>query len=261
MFFEEKHSRQNYTTMLHYQNMHTLPHCQSSAEILFVLHGAVRALCRHQSMRIEAGECIWVMPYEVHSYETIEENDVAVYIFSTDLMPDLFQYIQGKYLIRPIIPFLPGTADRLENRNGDVFIRKAVLYEMASRVLQYGLARTEDSDNLEPMSKMMLYIQSRYQENISLRSLAQYMGYSYNYASRLFRQFFSMGFCEIVSQYRLEKATRLLKDRQLSVTEVASQSGFSTIRSFNMVFKQYYQMSPSHYRQNLFRREQEQSTG
>ena len=62
-------------------------------------------------------------------------------------------------------------------------------------------------------------------------------------------------------QYRLEKATRLLKDRQLSVTEVASQSGFSTIRSFNMVFKQYYQMSPSHYRQNLFRREQEQSTG
>ena len=36
MLFEEKHSKQNYNTTLHYQNMRTILHCQTSAEILLI---------------------------------------------------------------------------------------------------------------------------------------------------------------------------------------------------------------------------------
>ena len=40
--------------------------------------------------RLAAGEAIWVLPYEVHSNDTAEENDAAAFIFSTDMMPDFF---------------------------------------------------------------------------------------------------------------------------------------------------------------------------
>lgn len=251
MYFEEKHSRQHYTTMLHYQDMHSLPHCQSTAEILFVRHGTVQASCREQTLLLHSGQCILVMPYEVHAYETLESNDTAVYIFSADLMPDFFQYTETKQLLQPVIPFLDHQLEILSDEAQGPFMKKSILYALASDALRGGLVQTESQSNQQPMSQMMLYIQAHYQESISLHSLAQHLGYSYNYASHLFRQYFHTGFCEIVNQYRLEKAAQLLRDSPLSITQVADQAGFSTIRSFNQVFKQVYQVSPSRYREQL----------
>ena len=51
MLSEEKHSRQNYSTTLHYQNMRTILHCQTSAEILLITRGIVRAVRKkHRSL-------------------------------------------------------------------------------------------------------------------------------------------------------------------------------------------------------------------
>ena len=105
MLFEEKHSRQNYTTTLHYRNMRSILHCQTSAEILLITRGAVHAVCQHEVYRLSDGEAIWVMPYEVHSYDTIEENDATVYIFSTDMMPDFFS-VHGRQAADPAGHFL-----------------------------------------------------------------------------------------------------------------------------------------------------------
>ena len=119
MLFEEKHSRQNYSTTLHYRNMRTIPHCQTSAEILLITRGIVHAVCRHEVYRLSAGEAIWVMPYEVHSYDTIEENDATVYIFSTDTMPDFFQLMAGKQLTQPVVSFSEEKLNALSEKNTD----------------------------------------------------------------------------------------------------------------------------------------------
>ena len=103
MLFEEKHSKQNYNTTLHYQNMHTILHCQTSAEILLITRGIVHAVCQHEVYRLSAGKAIWVMPYEVHSYDTIEENDATVYIHRHN--PGLFS-IHGWQAADPAGHFL-----------------------------------------------------------------------------------------------------------------------------------------------------------
>lgn len=53
---------------------------------------------------------------------------------------------------------------------------------------------------------------------------------------------------EFLIQFRLRKATELLQHSNLSVLEIASQSGFNNLSNFNRQFKKYYQMTPRQYR-------------
>ena len=86
-----------------------------------------------------------------------------------------------------------------------------------------------------------------YRENVTLRDLARHMGYSYNYAPHLFHQYFCMGFCEMINMHRLDEAARLLKKPSFNITEIAGQTSFSTIRTFNSAFKKRFLMTPSEY--------------
>ena len=64
-------------------------------------------------------------------------------------------------------------------------------------------------------------------------------------------QCFSTGFCEMLNMHRLEEAARLLKQSTLSMTEIAGQVGFSTIRTFNAAFKKRFSMTPSEYSRSM----------
>ena len=51
-----------------------------------------------------------------------------------------------------------------------------------------------------------------------------------------------------LNMIRLEKATELLADKQLTLAETAMLSGFQSISSFNRVFREEKGMSPGEYR-------------
>lgn len=54
-----------------------------------------------------------------------------------------------------------------------------------------------------------------------------------------------MGANEYINKYRLEKAIILIKTTQLSFTEIADRTGFSTARYFSTLFKQYTGKTPT----------------
>jgi signal transduction histidine kinase/ligand-binding sensor domain-containing protein/CheY-like chemotaxis protein/AraC-like DNA-binding protein len=52
---------------------------------------------------------------------------------------------------------------------------------------------------------------------------------------------------DFIKQVRLTKAARLLKERQLTVAEIAYTVGYSAPSNFNVAFKAYYGMTPKEY--------------
>jgi AraC-like DNA-binding protein len=52
---------------------------------------------------------------------------------------------------------------------------------------------------------------------------------------------------EYVRMLRLETAFNLLKVGKLSITEIAYQTGFSSLSQFSRSFKKYYEKSPSEF--------------
>lgn len=58
----------------------------------------------------------------------------------------------------------------------------------------------------------------------------------------------SMSINEYINKYRMEKAITLMMKSELSFTEIAEQTGFSTSRYFSTAFKQYTGLTPTQYR-------------
>ena len=101
------------------------------------------------------------------------------------------------------------------------------------------------------MEKLTRYVSENYKKPLTLTMLAQELGYDYYYFSKLFNTIFKIGFNEYLNNCRCIEASALLKKSELSVTEIAYESGFQSIRSFNNAFKKFALITPSEFRKVL----------
>jgi len=95
------------------------------------------------------------------------------------------------------------------------------------------------------------YIHANYARSTSISKLATRARISPSYMFRTFKR--GTGFTPV--QYRnllrIEEARRLLRNRALSVEEVARQVGFDDPRYFSRVFKKESGLSPREFRKQL----------
>ena len=78
--------------------------------------------------------------------------------------------------------------------------------------------------------------------------MAGMAGISKDYFSRIFRNVTGMNYSKWLNTVRMEKATELLAEKDMTLTEIAMLSGFQSISSFNRVFRAEKGMAPGEYR-------------
>lgn len=82
----------------------------------------------------------------------------------------------------------------------------------------------------------------------SSAALAARIGVSPRHLSRLFKAEFGVSPLDYQLTQRLLTAKRLLVDSALSMTEIAYAAGFGSVRRFNALFRERYQLSPQQLR-------------
>ncbi len=82
----------------------------------------------------------------------------------------------------------------------------------------------------------------------SRESLARHLGLAEHTLSRVINQHYGRNFNEFVNSYRVAEAKRRLREEHTPVTAIAFEVGFSSIASFNRVFKLLAGCSPTEYR-------------
>ncbi|NSW90547.1 MAG: AraC family transcriptional regulator [Firmicutes bacterium] len=80
-----------------------------------------------------------------------------------------------------------------------------------------------------------------------LTQIANELGYSYSYLSHIFSRETGLSIQEYYNQKRFEKAGELLKNGNLSVTEIAEMLQYQSINSFSKAFRKNIGISPSEY--------------
>lgn len=103
----------------------------------------------------------------------------------------------------------------------------------------------------ETIIKMQQYIEDSLHKKITLGMLAEHLGFSKSYCSKFVKTKTNLNFLDYVKTIRLREAEELLRTTDLSITEVAYSTGFSSIQSFNRIFKETKGMNPTGYRKNL----------
>lgn len=96
--------------------------------------------------------------------------------------------------------------------------------------------------------KMLLYINDHFQEAMSLGEVAKRFNINVSFASRLFSQYFKMGYSQYLSLLRLRKSRELLQSTQLSIEKISYIVGFNDSAYFSKLFKKHYGVTPYEFR-------------
>lgn len=95
--------------------------------------------------------------------------------------------------------------------------------------------------------RVFAYLIEHYREEITLQKIAEIAHLSPTSFCRYFKTITGKTFLEIVNEYRIQYACQLLKKNELSVSQIAFESGFNDVPYFNKLFKKMKGVSPLGY--------------
>lgn len=250
------------------------PHWHSALEIIMTVENDYEVIVDDVTYHVPLGGIMMIPPGEIHSLIAPETGSRFVFLF--DLAP--FSRFQGFSGVLPLLsqPLLitkgdyPAIYDDIYNilvqiRNEyfgkNEFAELTICSLLLNLFVKLGTNRLESIDlfsniriykqkeYVQKFNSVMDYIDSHYMDNLSLDDIASSIGFSKYHFSRLFKQYTGYTFCAYISHRRIKVAEDLLAQPDLSITEIALQSGFPSISTFNRLFKQQKGCTPSEYRE------------
>lgn len=124
-----------------------------------------------------------------------------------------------------------------------------VLEKLAVKIAKKYPVRLETrNENINPaFSNLIEYIQENYQEKFMLDKLGKQFGLSAGYICNLFAKHYNTTLTCFVTDIRLKRAVELISDGNLTLKQIAYESGYNDYFYFNKVFKAHFGVAPSQY--------------
>lgn len=122
------------------------------------------------------------------------------------------------------------------------------LFDISDAVFQF-LDKQGSSLSDHAMKRIVEYINSHLEEDLSLTRLAEIGGFNASYLSRLFKQTYQMNVQDYIFQQRIACAKELLADRNIMIQDVAIRTGYQSANSFARMFRKATGLSPAEYRE------------
>ena len=110
------------------------------------------------------------------------------------------------------------------------------------------VARLHDVECEDDIYRAIEYIRSHYNAKLTLEEVADAVGFSPSYFSRLFKKKCGMNFNVFLNQVRIEAAKNSLLSTDMTITEISRYSGYDDVSYFTRVFKRMVGMTPGYFR-------------
>ena len=251
-------------------------HWHPYGEIVLVGPGETNVFrVNQQTYTLSEGDFLLIWPMEVHEIIDADREKSLIIQFSNTFMNSLFDLQRIMHFYRNLHalsinahPCLVSELKSIADRMKEIFLSAAPNRELRCCMLLMEFMLTLDQHREEFVSEIrngdpysytdtathrMIMVTDYIKNNLTADDLSQgamarLAGVNKDYFSRIFRSITGMNYSKWLNTIRLEKATELLGDQGMSLTEVAMSSGFQSISSFNRVFREEKGMSPSEYR-------------
>lgn len=137
-------------------------------------------------------------------------------------------------------------AVKVENAMGLIGLKTHVM-SFIHQIIDKFLNSEYDDDELE-VEKMVSYIEDNLSEVIHLKDIGDYMDMSLYQIQKLFKVHKQCTVRQYIITKRLEHAMFMLLNTEMSILEIANESGYENPSKFASAFKNHYCMSPLRYR-------------
>jgi len=229
------------------------PHMHRHLELIHMRSGKLHLEVDGHMEILTPGMYAWVPSNRVHALRLLAPSVVDVCIFSEDFVPVFAKETEKKkperymFCCRDAVDAFAQAELFVENQVPDLYTLKAVLYAIMGDLMQQVSFSKVTGKSEMLLDRIIAYVAENYREDITLKQIADEMGYEVHYVSRCFHSVIPMHFSRFVNLYRVDAAAELLKRHDMSIAEIASESGFQSLRSFNRVFLETTGKTPRNY--------------
>lgn len=227
-----------------YKNSHNVLHWHYACELLYVESGTIEVFCGEKTYLLTKSDAFFIDSGEVHYMHAQEGTVLIVMMFENDVIKKL---TENK---KPASPRLSRGYDIpvIYERLAEELTEKKPFYNAAAENEIFSLflkifreeileTRKTYSDTAQAFKDLLSDINENYAD-YTFSDAARFMGFSEAYFSKYFKKIAGMTFSQYLNRVKTEKAIALLQQKNaFSITQIAIQCGFNTIRNFNRIFK------------------------
>ena len=248
-------------------------HWHTAMEIIMPIENTYAVGMNRMAYSLRVGDILIIPPGELHEIYAPSTGTRFVMLFDASLLANVRGF-SGIFpvLMQPRIISKDNSPEIYESQRELLYairdeylsnnpLKEAAIYALIIRMFVNIGRNHMDADTLFPLVRqgkqkeyiekfnmIFDYIDKNYTEDLSLETVAGVAGFSKFHFSRLFKQFTDISFYDYLNQRRVRAAEQLLLDPDIPITEIAMRSGFSSISTFNRVFKSFKECTPSEFK-------------
>ena len=249
-----------------------LAHWHIDIEIIHVYEGRLRMTVNSETRILTAGESCICCSGDIHSFDSEDLHCSAILVFfGTEMLGTKIQWPEDAKFLTPFVnkdmiqrykissdfsikigEILNDVYEELNEKREyyQVFVRSRllelhglILRNMPKQSMKTGSSKSHSMVN--KIQNALNYINSNYTEDITLSDTAVQAELQISQFSKLFKHMCGMTFITYLNHIRISKAEERILQTSESITDIALECGFHSIRNFNRTFRKLKGIAPS----------------
>lgn len=258
-------------------------HFHDDLEIILVLRGSIDIKIGYLTSRKTKGDLIIIDSEDLHSIYKTDEDNLLLFVH-IDLHHYKQQYPYIDFMIFACESFVSDSIfiksniekkvrqlrkhvvkimlENSEKKSGyknrikellDAFVLLLIndfqYFFIEDNEFKYNEKSQQNKLSFDRIYRIIMYIYKNYNSKVTLHDIAEHEYLSTYYVSHMIKNTTGLGFQEFLNFVRVGYAEILLLSTEKTITEIAFDCGFSSIKYFNKYFEKWYQYKPNAYRQ------------
>jgi len=262
-------------------NRHVETHKHEFIEIAFIAYGSCMHAYRGSNVKLIPGDVIVITPHEEHSYKINAKTVIYNCLFYPEALSEdwnRLKKVKSVFDLLIVEPFY-----RSESRQQEVLhlepseaasletILKNMLEEQENKkpgfelmqksylinfLCQLGRAWEKQktgskaiySGKRDMLAEALQYIENHIDTELKAEEIASKVYLSPNYFRKLFKEVTGITPVEYINRVRISRACALLKEENLTISQVAQMVGINDLNYFSRLFKSLAGCSPSEFK-------------
>lgn len=251
------------------------PHTHEFIEIVYILSGTGKEWIDGKEYPVSDGSLMFINYGQTHAFCAdremvyynilLEPEAVSEKIINADnafaiLSLTAFSDFSLADTSNPFVSFSCAEREKLEyvlcemyreyqsSDSGRATVLKSYLSILLAYIFRKMLPGGDRADAAP--SEMLRYIETHFNENLTLSALAKKCFYSPKYFSRVFKERYGITVSEYIQKKRMEEGRELLENTDRTVEEISSMVGYCDATHFYKYFKRFYGITPKEHRKN-----------
>lgn len=244
-------------------------HYHPEIEICFTRKSSGQRFVGNKIASYQVGDLVMLGSFLPHGFTTSEKSDQIVIQFNEHFMgttflekPEMRKILELIHRAKMGIEFYGKTQKKatrkiieiLKEQGSIKFIKLLQLLTILANSQEYKIicsknySTTLNMDQLSRVKTIFEYIENNYRTDISIPEVAKSLNLSESAFYKFVRKHTKKKFTQIVNEYRINHATKLLIETELTISQICYQCGYNNLSYFNRKFREITEIRPHEFR-------------